>query len=154
VTAEGLVSLQNLIVQQNTTCSQNETTRQRLQRLVQKLAKAAQMSFAKGILQQNHIRFLVAINNEAKVRRATRPKVLGTARVMSYQDLVEARAKRAEKDAAKEKGKGKRGRKRKNTASETEGTEANAPEPRAKKTRVSEGLDSQHPWSVPVAKMY
>jgi hypothetical protein len=154
VTAEGLVSLQNLIVQQHTTCPQNGTTGQRLQRLIQKLAKAAQMSFAKGILQQNHIRFLVAMNNEAKVRRATKPKVLGTARVMSYQDLVEARAKRAEKDAAKEKGKGKRGRKRKYTASETDGTEANALEPQAKKTRVSEVFDSQHPWSVPVAKMY
>jgi hypothetical protein len=47
---------------------------------------------------------------------------------MSYQDLVEARAKRADKDATEEKGKGKRGRKRKNTASETDGTEANAPE--------------------------
>jgi hypothetical protein len=76
VAAEGLVSLQTLIVQQHTTCSLNETTRQRLQRLIQKLAKAAQMSFANDILLQNHIRFLVAINNEAKVRRATKPKVL------------------------------------------------------------------------------
>ena len=63
---------------------------------------------------------------------------------MSYQGIIETRAKRAEKDAAKEKGKGKRGRKRKNTASELQ----------AKKTRVSEVLDSQRPWSVSVAKMY
>ncbi|KAJ4286929.1 hypothetical protein N0V90_012809 [Kalmusia sp. IMI 367209] len=100
------------------------------------------MSFAKGILQQNHIKFLVAINNEAKIRRATKPKVLGTARVMSYQDLVEARAKRAEKDATKEKGKGKRGRKRKNNALETDGAEANAPEPQAKKTHLYDELTS------------
>ncbi|OBT81120.1 hypothetical protein VE02_10223 [Pseudogymnoascus sp. 03VT05] len=38
--------------------------------------------------------------------------VLGKAKVMSYEDLVEARAKRAGKEAAKEaKGNGKRGRK-------------------------------------------
>lgn len=145
VTAEDLVSLQNLIVQQNTTCFLNETIRQRLQRLIQKLTKAAQMSFAKGILQQNHIRFLVAINNEAKVQQATELKVLGTARVMSYQDLEEAWAKRAEKDATKEKGKGKRGRKHKNTAPETDRRGPNAPEPQVKKTRVNEVLDSQQP---------
>jgi hypothetical protein len=40
--------------------------------------------------------------------------VLGKAKVISYKDLEEARAKRAIKDATKEaKGKGKRGRKRK-----------------------------------------
>ena len=63
---------------------------------------------------------------------------------MSYQGIIETRAKRAEKDAAKEKEKGKCGRKRKNTASEQQ----------AKKTRVSEVLDLQRPWSVSVAKMY
>jgi len=40
---------------------------------------------------------------------------------MSYEDLVEARAKRADKDAVKEaKGKGKRGRKHKSAALEVE----------------------------------
>ena len=62
----------------------------------------------------------MAINNEAKVRRATKSMVLGTAEVMKYKDLKEARAKRAEQDAAKEaKGKGKRGRKPKNAMLET-----------------------------------
>lgn len=42
--------------------------------------------------------------------------VLGKAKVMSYEDLEEARAKRATKDAAKAEGKGKRGRKRKSQA--------------------------------------
>jgi hypothetical protein len=72
------------------------------------------MSFAKGMLQQHHFQFLMKFNDEAKVRRATKPKVPGTAKIMSYEDLQEAQAKRDERDAAKEaKGKGKRGRKRK-----------------------------------------
>ncbi|PVH91919.1 hypothetical protein DM02DRAFT_478601, partial [Periconia macrospinosa] len=80
VSAEGIASLQTLITQQNThNC--NEASQWR------------------GILQQHHIRFLMTINNEAKVRRSTKPVVLGTAKVMSYEDLEEARAKRAEKDA-------------------------------------------------------
>jgi hypothetical protein len=42
-----------------------------------------------------------------------RSAVLGKAKVMSYQDIEEVRAKRAAKDAVKSKG--KRGRRRKNT---------------------------------------
>jgi hypothetical protein len=40
------------------------------------------------------------MNNEAKVRRSTKSQVLGKAKVMSYQDLEEARAKRLEKEKA------------------------------------------------------
>jgi hypothetical protein len=50
--------------------------------------------------------------------------VLGKAKVISYEDLEEARAKRVAKDAAKEakeaNGKGKRGRKRKSGTPEAE----------------------------------
>jgi len=54
------------------------------------------------------------MNNEAKVRRKTQSKILGTARIMSYEDIELARAERAEKDTAKEAtGKRKRGRPRK-----------------------------------------
>jgi hypothetical protein len=73
---------------------------------------------------------------------------------MSYEDLEAARAKRAEKEAAKEaKGKGKRGRKCKSATLEAEETtadkanrgrkrksavlEAEAPEPKAKVARIS-----------------
>ena len=219
VSAEGLISLQNVIIKQDAHAL-DELSKKSLQRHLEKFAKAAQLSFAKAVLQQNHIRLLLAINNEAKVRRSTKPVVLGTAkgtaRVMSYEELEEARAKRAKQDAAKEaKGKGKRGRKRKNSttpeavedntnkvkrsrkrrsaATETEADAGakkvrmskiltparhsikqdedvrdenaqdedaqdesmqDALEPQAKKTRVSEMLDLQYPWSVPVAKMY
>ncbi|KAK7189938.1 transposase [Paraphaeosphaeria sporulosa] len=152
VSAEGFNSLQNMIVQQNTHAC-DETGRWRLQRLIQKLGKAAQIAFAKGLLQHNHIRFLMKINDEAKVRRSTKPIVLGTARIMSYEDLVDARVKRAEKDAAKEaKGQGKRGRKRKTVAPETE-AEAGPAEPTVKKTRTSEVLESEQ-QRVTVARMY
>ena len=83
------------------------------------------------------------------------------------EDLEEARAKRAEKDAAKEaKGKGKRGRKPKSAVSKAEEAsadkgnrgrkrkstvpEADPPEPKAKKARMSEALE---PARVPVAQM-
>jgi hypothetical protein len=101
---------------------------------------------------------LNTINNEDKVRRPTKSLVLGKAKVMSYKDLEEARAKRADKEAAKEaKGKGKRGRKRKSTA-----LEADALEPNAKVVRMSEAPAPPvaedeivpEPWRAPVARMY
>jgi len=118
---------------------------------------------------RNQIEILNAINNEAKVRRSTKSLVLGKAKVMSYEDLEEARAKRADKEAAKEaKGKGKRGRKRKSAA-----LEADVPEPNAKVVRMSEAPPPARasvvqmngtlvaedeivpePWRAPVARMY
>jgi hypothetical protein len=65
---------------------------------------------------------LIAINNEAKTRRSTKSTILakGAGVVISYEHLVAARVKRAEKDHATEaKGKGKRGRKRKSAAPDT-----------------------------------
>ncbi|CAG8982160.1 hypothetical protein HYALB_00003595 [Hymenoscyphus albidus] len=78
------------------------------------------------------------------VRRSTKLLVLGRAKVISYEDLEEARAKRAEKDAAKEakqnkgKAKGKRGQKCKNAtpkADEVEVDKAEADESNAVKTK-------------------
>jgi hypothetical protein len=71
---------------------------------VLKFAKAAQLSLTKGALQQNHIQFLMAINNEAKPRRSTQADILekGSGWVFSYEHLQEKRLKRAEMDAAKE----------------------------------------------------
>ena len=42
------------------------------------------------------------MNNEAKVRRAAKADIIGTARVMSYEDLEKAREERTAKRAAKE----------------------------------------------------
>lgn len=66
------------------------------------------------------------MNNEAKVRRSTKSVVVGKAKVMSYEDIEEARAKRAAKEEATA-GKGKRGRKRKSPALEVDVPEQRAP---------------------------
>jgi hypothetical protein len=42
------------------------------------------MALATGTLQQNQIQFLLKVNDEAKVRRATKSLVLGTAKVIDY----------------------------------------------------------------------
>ena len=158
VSAEAFISLQNLIIKQDAHAL-NETSKQSLERYLQKLAKAAQTSFAKGALQQDQIRFLTTINNEAKVRRSTKSLILGKAKVMNYEDLEEARAKRAEKEAAKEaKGKGKRGRKCQSATPEADEAtadkakrgrkrktavpEADAPEPKVKVARISNAPES------------
>jgi hypothetical protein len=132
VSAEGLASLHNLIRQDVHTL--NEASTQRLERHVQKLAHAAQVSFAEraflraeGALLDNRNQMLTRMNNEAKVRRSTRSVVLGKAKVMSYEDIEEARKKRAAKDATK--GKGKRGRKLKSAALEAGEPEPDEPEP-------------------------
>ncbi|OCK96950.1 uncharacterized protein K441DRAFT_550110, partial [Cenococcum geophilum 1.58] len=78
----------------------DEASKQSLQRHVQKFVNAAQTCFAKGALQQDHIRFLIRINNEAKVRRSAKPEILakGEGKVMSYEDLEAVRAARAAKE--------------------------------------------------------
>ncbi|XP_014550508.1 hypothetical protein COCVIDRAFT_58152, partial [Bipolaris victoriae FI3] len=117
VTTDALSSLHNLIKQD--TCGLDEPRRQRLERHVEKLASAARISFAKQTLLQAHNGLLIKHNNESKVRRSTRSVVLGKAKVMSYEDLQDARAKRAEKEKASvDKLKVRRGRKRKSAAQE------------------------------------
>jgi len=93
--------------------------------------------------------------------------VIGTAKVMSYEDLDKARAARAAR-AAKEKaiadkGKGKRGRKRKVSAGGAEGDvagdsdaqEASSSEPTSKNGRARRSsVQEPEPWRAPVALMY
>ncbi len=116
VSAEGLASLHNLIKQDAHTL--NETSIPRLERRVQKLVDAAQMSFAERALLHDQKQMLTRMNNEAKVRRSTRLVVLGKVKVMSFKDIEVARAARAAKDILK--GKRKRGRKRKSDQREPE----------------------------------
>jgi hypothetical protein len=70
VSAEVLILLQNLIIQQDT-YTLDKTSKENLQKYLQKFVKAAQTSFAKGVLQEDQIQFLTTINNKAKVRRST-----------------------------------------------------------------------------------
>jgi hypothetical protein len=120
VSAESFISLQNRIIQQDA-YTLDKTSKQNLAKHLQKCTKAFQKSSALSVLQEDRIQFLTAINNEAKVRRSTKSLVLGKAKVMSYEDLVEARAKRVLKEATRAaQGKGRRGRKRKSSALEAE----------------------------------
>jgi hypothetical protein len=144
--------LQNLIIEKDA-YALDEKSKQSLQRHL-KFSKAAQLSFAKGALQQNHIQLLLKVNDKAKVRRSTKSLVLGTAKVMGYEELQDARAKRAETEAAKATiAKEKRGRKRKMAS-----TEADAIEPKRKVARAREGLQPTRAAilspMVPVAHMY
>ena len=143
VSAEALTSLHNVIKQDTHTL--DKTSIQRLQRHIQKLANAAQISFAECALLHDQNNFLTRINNEAKVRRSTKSIVLGKAKVMSYEDIEKARAKRAAKEDIK--GKGKRGRKRKSNV-----LDADEPETEAE-PEVARIISAPGPWRAPVARM-
>ncbi|EMD86741.1 hypothetical protein COCHEDRAFT_1062214, partial [Bipolaris maydis C5] len=118
VSTEALTGLLNQI--KHSSCDGNERSKARHERLVQKLANAAQRLFARQALDQNYIGILRDANNEAKTRRKTKSEILqkvekdGNGRVVMYEDLEMIRADRARKKAAKEakeaQGKGKRGR--------------------------------------------
>jgi hypothetical protein len=151
MSAEAFMSLQNLIIQRDAHAL-DETSKQNLVRHLQIGTKAFQKSSAMSILQEDRIQFLTTINNEAKVRRSTKSLVLGKAKVMSYEDLEEARAKRVVKESTRAaKGKGKRGRKSKSSPPEPEEdtietarrerkrktAELEAPEPTNKMARMS-----------------
>lgn len=110
VTAEAFLALRDFIMERDAHTLE-EIGKQSIQRHLQKLTKGAQSSIARGVLQQERIKSLLKRNDEAKVRRATKSLVLGKAKVMSYEDLFEARAKRAEKDARKAAKKQRRKRK-------------------------------------------
>ena len=97
VSAEALTSLLDMIKQ----VPDDETNREHKERLQQRHTNATQLSFAEHALLQEHNRFLAQINNEAKPRRSIKPDVLGTAKVMSYEDLEKAKAERVAKEAAK-----------------------------------------------------
>lgn len=81
----------------------DERNKQSLQRHVQKLANATQMSLAKSALQQDQIRFLITINDEAKLRRSTKSIIIGKAKIMSFEDLVAKRIEREAKEQDKAK---------------------------------------------------
>ncbi|KAK3063212.1 hypothetical protein LTS18_002186, partial [Coniosporium uncinatum] len=155
VSAEALISLLDMVKQ----VPDDETNRQHKGRLQQKHTKATQLSFAERTLLQEHNWFFARINNEAKPRRATKSDVLGTAKVMSYEDLEKVKAERAAKETVKEVKKAekeakKAGKEAKKAAKEakeatvsksTRGrkrkSRADAPEPQAKAPWMSEASE-------------
>ena len=142
VLAEAVAALHDLIKQDAHML--DESSRQRLQRHLQKLTNATHLSFAERALLSEHNQFLAKINNEAKVRRATKSKVLGTARIMSYEDLENARAERAVKEAASEARKAKKARKAADATPETEKANAGK-KTRGRKHKSSAEADTPQP---------
>lgn len=123
VTAEAFASLRDLIIHQDAHAL-DDADKQKLKRHMQKFTKGAQTLVVGGTLKQDQIRSLRKANDEAQPRRSTKSIVLSKAKVMSFEDLVEARTKRAEKEANKiAKKKRVRGRKRKSGEPEASGPE-------------------------------
>ena len=173
MSAEAVASLHSLIKQDANVL--DETNKQRIQRHIQKLTNAIQLSFAERALLQEQNRFLAEINNEAKARRSTKSQNLGEARVMSYEDLEKTRAERAAKEAAKEAKKaekevkkaakeveeataGKKKLRRSKTTQRKSPEEVGAPKPKSKVARMSEAQAeveiAPEPWRAPVARMW
>lgn len=91
-----------------------------------KLANAAERAMSARDLLHRENFDLFNENNASSTRASIKSTEVGKAKVMSFEEIAEARKKRDEKDAA---GTSRRGRKRKNSA----------PAPsRGKKTRVEE----------------
>jgi hypothetical protein len=88
VSAAGLISLQNLILERDARAL-DAMSKQNFQRHLLKFAKATQLSLTKSALQQNHIQLLMAVNNESKPRRATKADILGkgSGQVFTYEHL-------------------------------------------------------------------
>lgn len=143
ITANAVISLHSLI-KQNTQLA-DETSRSRLQRHIQKLANATQMSFAERDLLEEQIQFLAKINNEAKVRRSTKSIILdaGSGIVFSYEHLVKAREDRAIKDAEKEAK--KIANKAKKAAKATQAAQAPEGKKKRGRKRKIDALDANTP---------
>jgi hypothetical protein len=89
-------------------CSSDVVIQQRLQKRLERLINATQLSLADRTLLQLHNGFLININNEAKFRPSTKTEVLGKARVTSYEDLEQVRKKRRMEQAEALAGKAQR----------------------------------------------
>ena len=139
VTSQALTSLRNQILNTVKQPVLDEKSRHYLVKQIEKYDHAAQISFAERVLQKGQMYQMAKLNDEAKVRRSTKSLILGKAKIMRYEDLVEKRAAREAKEQAKANGKGRRGRKRKKTDEpEPAVPEPGVPEPDVTEPNVSE----------------
>jgi hypothetical protein len=127
VTSEALTALHSQIDRE--TLLLDAPNRHRLR----KLANAARKCFAERALLLDENRLLFEQNNESNCRKSVRPTKVGEAKVISYDDIVEAQAKRDAKEGAVREG--KRGAKRKGCAPKK------APAKRARKSEVEVAVD-------------
>lgn len=86
VTSEGFASLRRLIEGESQHASELS------QRRMQKALNAAERALTESALLRDRGQELFLQNCEKKLRTSTKSKVVGTARVMSYQDIVDKRS--------------------------------------------------------------
>jgi hypothetical protein len=131
-------------------------SQRRLQRYVQKLSKAAETSFAEHVLLERRNEFLQKSNSEARVRRSTRSKVIGTARVMSYEDLEKAREERALRDARPIAKRRSRTRAVDNNATDeiSDVAPASIDSPRGQGRYAGPQIDGREEYRPPTARMW
>jgi hypothetical protein len=82
---------------------------------IQKLANAAENAFADRAILLDENLLLFEQNNEKTTRKSMRATVVGSARVMSYEDICEAQKQRDIKDATAEAGRGRRSKRNTST---------------------------------------
>ncbi|KAK0247512.1 hypothetical protein LTS16_026050 [Friedmanniomyces endolithicus] len=171
ISAEAVSALHDLI--RKDALALDAASQQRLQRRLEKLTNATQLSFAERTLLQEQDQFLTSINNEAKVRRSTKTTIIGKARVMSYEDLQKARTDRSAKEAEKEARQSKKalkvndsGARSRRRAAETDlmqetqsqqHVDAQCPEGTSTQSwggEMQQGGIVPSQWGVPVAKMW
>lgn len=96
-TSEGLMSLHRQIDDSIAQCSELDDP---CKIYVQKLANATENAFADQAILLDENLLLFEQNNEKATRKSIKATVVGSARVMSYEDIVEAQKQRDIKDAA------------------------------------------------------
>ena len=132
MTLEALVPLRNQIEQENHNLDNQSKHR------LQKLANTAEKAITERDLLLDENKILCDQNNEVRVRVSTKSTMIGKAKIMSYEDLVEAQQKRDMKVATRYGG-AKQGRPRKNLA----------PKPaEPKRSRKSELEVAEHEISI------
>jgi hypothetical protein len=141
ITTENLISLRRTVEQGS--CSLDEKDRHRLQ----KLANAAEKAFADRALLLDENRLLFEQNNEKTTRLSMRATVVGTAKVMSYKEIVEAREKSVIKETKVPK-QPQRGYKRQATAAMGDGYKRRRLEEAEKANREIEALGLSNYCSI------
>lgn len=100
---------------------------------LQKLANAAEKAFVDRALLLDENGLIFEQNNESRIRSSIKANVIGRAKVMSYDDIVEAQSRRDAKEAAA--GENRRGPKRKSTKP----VHVTAKRPRRNEAKVARG---------------
>ena len=95
-TSESLASLRKSI---EMNIAQQEALDAHIKVCIRKLANAAENAFADRVILLDENLLLFEQNNEKTARKSIKATIVGTAKVLSYEDIVEAQQKRVMKEA-------------------------------------------------------